>query len=707
MDNFCGKRLDGRYEISEIIGVGGMAVVYKAYDNIDDRIVAIKILKDEYLTNEEFKRRFKNESKAIAVLSHPNIVRVYNVSFGDRLQYIVEEFVDGITLKEYIQQQGVINWKEAVHFTGQILAALQHAHDKGIVHQDIKPQNIMLLNDGTIKVTDFGIARFSRTDNNTTSENAIGSVHYISPEQARGEMTDDKADIYSVGVVLYEMITGQLPFQSDSAVSVALMQLQNDPVRPRELVPTLPLGLEQITMRAMQKNSADRYQSAAEMLMDINEFKRNPAVKFNYTYFIDKEPTRYVPASGVQSAAANETDSEEEMQKKSVNKTTAIMIGAVSGVVVLAIIIFAILSAVGGKKLVVPDFKTLNYYNDIENNSKYKDFEIEIKQVKNENFSEGTVVAQDPEANSKVKKGTKITLDVVTNNASVLLDESILNMTEEQAVSYLRNTLMLLPKVEYESRDDVEKGKIIRTEPAIGTQVPYASNVTIYVASDKKTVKVPSLVNMTLEEAEIALNAVNLGVGKVTEVPSELEKGRVVSQETDAEDLVPEGTKINFAISNGNKPDVTVNLTVKLLNTQKEGKVIIYVNNEPKLEKDRVFQDNSEKSYSVEGSGSDIPYSVVIDGVKVQDGKIDFNTGEITTNLYDALPDVKGKTEEEAKKMLSDAKFTNVKVEYKEDETATAGTVIAQTPESDGTTRCATNTEITITIAEAPTDPVD
>ena len=707
MDNFCGKRLDGRYEISEIIGVGGMAVVYKAYDNIDDRIVAIKILKDEYLTNEEFKRRFKNESKAIAVLSHPNIVRVYNVSFGDRLQYIVEEFVDGITLKEYIQQQGVINWKEAVHFTGQILAALQHAHDKGIVHQDIKPQNIMLLNDGTIKVTDFGIARFSRTDNNTTSENAIGSVHYISPEQARGEMTDDKADIYSVGVVLYEMITGQLPFQSDSAVSVALMQLQNDPVRPRELVPTLPLGLEQITMRAMQKNSADRYQSAAEMLMDINEFKRNPAVKFNYTYFIDKEPTRYVPASGVQSAAANEADSEEELQKKSVNKTTAIMIGAVSGVVVLAIIIFAILSAVGGKKLVVPDFKTLNYYNDIENNSKYKDFEIEIKQVKNENFSDGTVVAQDPEANSKVKKGTKITLDVVTNNASVLLDESILNMTEEQAVSYLRNTLMLLPKVEYESRDDVEKGKIIRTEPAIGTQVPYASNVTIYVASDKKTVKVPSLVNMTLEEAEIALNAVNLGVGKVTEVPSELEKGRVVSQETDAEDLVPEGTKINFAISNGNKPDVTVNLTVKLLNTQKEGKVIIYVNNEPKLEKDRVFQDNSEKSYSVEGSGSDIPYSVVIDGVKVQDGKIDFNTGEITTNLYDALPDVKGKTEEEAKKMLSDAKFTNVKVEYKEDETATAGTVIAQTPESDGTTRCATNTEITITIAEAPTDPVD
>ncbi len=707
MDNFCGKRLDGRYEIREIIGVGGMAVVYKAYDNIDDRIVAIKILKDEYLTNEDFKRRFKNESKAIAVLSHPNIVRVYNVSFGDRLQYIVMEYVDGITLKEYIQQQGVIDWKEAVHFTSQILAALQHAHDKGIVHQDIKPQNIMLLHDGTIKVADFGIARFSRTDNNTTSENAIGSVHYISPEQARGEMTDDKADIYSVGVVLYEMITGQLPFQSDSAVSVALMQLQNDPTRPRELVPTLPLGLEQITMRAMQKNPVDRYHSAAEMLMDINEFKRNPAVKFNYTYFVDKEPTRYVQPSGNVSSApvistADTAVSEEEAQKKSVNKTTAIMIGAISGVVVLAIIIVAILSAVGNKKLVVPDFKNLNYYNDIENNSEYKDFKFEVTPVQNENFSEGTVVSQDPDANVKVKKGTTITLEVVTNNANVLLDESILNMTEEQAVNYLRNTLMLFPKVEYEVREDMDAGKIIRTVPEIGSNVPYASNVTVYVSSNKKTVKVPKLENMTLDEAKIALEALGLQVGKVDEVPSEKEQGRVVSQEIEVDSMVPEGTKINFAVSNGNKPNVSVNITVKLLNTQKEGKIIIYVNNEPKFEKERVLQDNSEKTYSVEGTGSDVPYSVIIDGVKVQDGKIDFNTGAVTATLYDTIPDVKGKTEQEARNILSGAKFTNVKVDYREDATAAPGTVIEQTPASDGTTRYAANTEITIVIAEKP-----
>ncbi|MBO5797977.1 MAG: serine/threonine protein kinase, partial [Clostridia bacterium] len=269
MDKYIGKRLDGRYEIKEIIGVGGMAYVYKAYDNIDDRVVAVKILKEEFLTNEEFTRRFKNESKAIAILSHPNIVRVYDVSFGERLQYIVMEYVDGITLKEYIDQKKDIPWKEAVHFTVQVLRALQHAHDKGIVHRDIKPQNIMLLADGTIKVTDFGIAQFSRNDIRPDGGQAIGSVHYISPEQASGNITDEKADIYSLGVMLYEMLTGKLPFDADNAVSVAIMQLQSQPDKPRDINPGIPEGLEEITIKAMQKDPSKRYQSAAEMLYDI------------------------------------------------------------------------------------------------------------------------------------------------------------------------------------------------------------------------------------------------------------------------------------------------------------------------------------------------------------------------------------------------------------------------------------------------------
>lgn len=270
MDKFVGKRLDGRYEIQEIVGVGGMSVVYKAHDEIDDRTVAIKVLKEELLESEEFRRRFKNESKAIAVMDHPNIVKVYDVGLGDRVQYIVEEYIDGITLKEYIEQQGVLPWKDALYFATQILCALQHAHDKGIVHRDIKPQNIMLLKDGTIKVTDFGIARFARSEQRTMTDKAIGSVHYISPEQAKGEATDAKSDLYSVGVLLYEMLTGKLPFDADSAVSVAIMQLQNEPIKPSSLNPDIPEGLEEITLRAMQKNPAERYQSAAEMLSDID-----------------------------------------------------------------------------------------------------------------------------------------------------------------------------------------------------------------------------------------------------------------------------------------------------------------------------------------------------------------------------------------------------------------------------------------------------
>jgi serine/threonine-protein kinase len=289
MDKYLGKKLEGRYEILEIIGIGGMANVYRARDLIEDRTVAVKILRDEYLTNEEFLRRFRNESKAISVLSHPNIVKVYDVCFSDKMQSIVMEYVDGITLKEYIEQQGVLRWKDAVHFVVQILRALQHAHEKGIVHRDIKPQNIMLLSDGTIKVTDFGIARFSRSETRTLTDKAIGSVHYISPEQASGEATDEKADLYSVGVMLYEMLTGRLPFEADSPVSVALKQIQSQARRPRELNPSIPEGLEAITMRAMQKNPARRYGSAAEMLRDIDEFKRNPSIHFAYKYLDGEE----------------------------------------------------------------------------------------------------------------------------------------------------------------------------------------------------------------------------------------------------------------------------------------------------------------------------------------------------------------------------------------------------------------------------------
>lgn len=265
MDKNIGKKLDGRYEITELIGIGGMADVYKAVDLVENRTVAVKILKNEFADNDDFVRRFRNESKAIAVLSHPNIVRIYDVGFSDRIQFIVMEYIDGITLKEFMEQQGVLKWKDSVHFIIQILRALQHAHDRGIVHRDIKPQNIMLFPDGTIKVMDFGIARFAREEGKTISDKAIGSVHYISPEQARGDITDEKSDIYSVGVMLYEMLTGVKPFDADTPIAVALMHMQNNPKPPRAINNTIPEGLESIVMRAMQRDASKRYQSASEI----------------------------------------------------------------------------------------------------------------------------------------------------------------------------------------------------------------------------------------------------------------------------------------------------------------------------------------------------------------------------------------------------------------------------------------------------------
>lgn len=703
MDNFCGKRLDGRYEIREIIGVGGMAVVYKAYDNIDDRIVAIKILKDEYLSNEDFKRRFKNESKAIAVLSHPNIVRVYNVSFGDRLQYIVMEYVDGITLKEYIEQQGVINWKEAVHFTGQILAALQHAHDKGIVHQDIKPQNIMLLQDGTIKVTDFGIARFSRMDSNTTSENAIGSVHYISPEQARGEMTDDKADIYSVGVVMYEMLTGTLPFQSDNAVSVALMQLQQDPKKPREIVPTLPLGLEQITIRAMQKNPNDRYRSSAEMLMDINEFKRNPSIKFNYTYFVDREPTKYVKGDSeqVRSQLNNVDDGTEE--KKTINKTTAIMLGAIAGVIVLALVIAGILGIMNNRKIEVPNFVNMNYYTQIENNSEFDDFEFEFKYDETSTLEDGTVLEQKPEASEKVKKGSKITLTIVQKDG-VTIDASIIGMSEENAKNYFISR-GVIPTVIPEYSETVEPGFVVRTDPQVGGTVKVGGQVTIYIATDKQeTVKVPTLVGCSKEAAEQLLKASDLEIGTITEVDSDLEKGVVVSQSIEKDTSVPIGTKIDIEISNGIPSESSVDIVVTLPSTKETGTLKIYINSELYYTSGELYLDGANKTYTLKGKGANNSYRVIVGDTVIQEGKVDFTkVPAVITDVKNndgsqVLTSVVGETKDSAVAKLNAAGFKNIRIIEVEDATP-AGTVISQTPSGDGVTKYPVSQEIVLTVS--------
>lgn len=642
MDNYVGKRLDGRYEIREIVGVGGMAVVYKAYDNIDDRLVSIKVLKDEFLANEEFRRRFKNESKAIAVLSHPNIVKVYDVSFGDKLQYIVMEYVEGITLKEYIEQQKVIAWKDAVHFTEQILRALQHAHDKGIVHRDIKPQNIMLLDDGTIKVTDFGIARFNRTETRTMTANAIGSVHYISPEQARGEYTDDKADIYSVGVVLYEMITGRVPFESDSAVSVALMQVQEDAVPPRKLNASIPAGLEQITLHAMEKSTKNRYQSSAEMILDLEDLIHDPSIRFDYMsadngYYVDKDPTIFVPKdafnAGVHDAKTAEEDEEPETKKKKskpiaepdVKKSVFAGLGIALAIIAVLGLLYMIFftNVFKGERIEVPQFVGLDYIEDIQGNSDYDDFRIEVNYVTSTTGQDNEVIKQDPESGSMVKQGARITLEVVTSGAVEDIPE-VAGKTFDEAKTILeeKGFKNIVEEMVYDK--SAELGKVIKTNPAEGTKVSTAETITVFVSSDtsdEQTV-VPVITGMSSAEAKMLLQSSDLKLGDVQEVDSNQPKGYVIEQGIKADTKVAKGTTIDVIISNGTAKG---NLRFRLpeLDSSTES-MSIYINHE-QVKTANVLCDGAYYSTAVSASGSDVPVEVRINNQSYYTATWDFS----------------------------------------------------------------------------------
>lgn len=518
MDKYLGKKLGGRYEINKLIGVGGMSYVYKAYDTIDDRVVSVKILKEEFLHNEEFTRRFKNESKAIAILSHPNIVRVYDVNFDERLQYIVMEYIDGITLKEYIDQQNEVRWRETVHFTVQILRALQHAHDKGIIHRDIKPQNIMLLPDGTIKVTDFGIARLSRSELRppVAGEKAIGSVHYISPEQAKGELTDERADLYSVGVMMYEMLTGKLPFEADNAVSVAIMQLQTEAKRPRKINEDIPEGLEEITMKAMQKETALRYQSAAEMLSDIDEFKKNPSIRFEYQYFAE-EPTRFVDAiARIKGEEPEEEEFEEDDEKE--GAPILAILAAVAGAILLVALIFGGIAAynkiAGGSAsrntVEVGNFIGKHYASELANNAEFLNtYNLEFTYENSTEYGEGYVLQQSPKAGDRIKLKGTLTLCISTGEKLTQVPE----VTKGEHVDMVRARLEqagLVVRIVEEYSTEHKENTVIKTVPEFPNRVPSGSEVQVFVSLGEEKpepVAIPNIQNIALTDALNRLTA--------------------------------------------------------------------------------------------------------------------------------------------------------------------------------------------------------
>ena len=570
MDKYIGKRLDGRYEIHELLGVGGMAYVYKAYDNIEKRWVAIKILKEELAGNSDFLRRFRNESKAIAVLSHPNIVKVYDVSFGDRIQYIVMEYIDGITLKQYIEQQGEIKWREALYFTVQILRALQHAHEKGIIHRDIKPQNIMLLEDGTIKVTDFGIARFSQAETQTMTDKAIGSVHYIAPEQARGGYINDKADIYSVGVMLYEMLTGQLPFVADNAVSVAIMQMQAEPTPPSRINPYIPKGLEEITRHAMEKNPAQRFPSAADMLEDVERFRRNPEIVFHYGEQVDRA---YAGTSAdiygnVQQNAApqkyndNYEYEEEYVRSKNGARASNIIKGIVAAVIVVALVVGGIFgwryfqnlmasTNTTSDEIVLPKFVGMIYASDIEGNSEYADLTFEITYGNVPSKQPGEVLRQTPAAGMTVKKGKTVSL-TVNGEAEQVVVEDVKGYKQQDAYDALK-ALNLSPKIQAVADDDTAVGYVVKTDPAAGSTVSTGTAVTIYVSSGPSTESavIPNIVGYQYSTAKEELEAAGFVVTTEYDDESDKDENTVLSVSPNEGEKAKKGSVVTVTVSSG------------------------------------------------------------------------------------------------------------------------------------------------------------
>lgn len=563
MDNYVGKRLDGRYEVQEIIGVGGMSVVYKAYDNVDDRTVAVKILKEEFLNNEEFKRRFKNESKAIALLSHENIVKVYDVNFGEKLQYIVMEYIDGITLKEYINKQNSISWNDALFFMTQILRAVQHAHDKGIVHRDIKPQNIILLPNGNIKVTDFGIARFSRSDTKTLTEQAIGSVHYIAPEQAKGEATDEKADIYSIGVVLYEMLAGKVPFDSENAVSVALMQVQANAQKLTQINPDIPKGLEQICVHAMQKNPRDRYQTATEMLLDIEEIIKNPNTTFNYSNNNETfTETVIEPSYDVQDEYDEVIDPQEDASRK--RKTIAAVV--ISVIVLIGVIIGVVIMFTSGmntKSQKLESFVGFSY-DELQSDTSY-DYQFVAEYRKTNDQEPGIIISQSPEAGSRVTKGSTVTLIVATSEKDISVT-NVYGLSLELAQETLRQDGLTVFKTMKVSSESVEEGKVVYTDPKAGTIVSAEQEITIFISDGPstttvETIQVPDVTGLTQSGAKAFLEKYGFKNVTFTTQDSVLKKGIVISQSPGAGTSVKETDTIKVIISTGETTTAPKNVT--------------------------------------------------------------------------------------------------------------------------------------------------
>ena len=574
MDRYIGRLLDNRYEILEVIGIGGMAVVYKARCHRLNRLVAIKILKDDYCQDDEFRNRFHAESQAVAMLGHPNIVSVYDVSTTGGADYIVMELIEGISLKQYMEKKGVLNWKETLHFGMQIAKALEHAHSRGVVHRDIKPHNIMVLKNGSVKVADFGIARLMSKGNTLTKE-ALGSVHYISPEQAKGGRVDNRSDLYSLGVVMYEMMAGRPPYDGESPVAVAIQHINGGAPMPSTLNPNIPGGLEQIIMKAMSLDPNNRYATAAQMLGDMEEFRKNPGILFDYflgnaanlhilpsvqqperskvskapaerrTSPRENAPARRTAAPVQRETAPAHRESgneqrrrqrQEELEEQR-SRASTIAIVACSVVAVVAIIIFLV-TLLGGGFATKPSYVALpnlvgEYYDSVAN---LENFELVLQEKQySDSYEKDQIINQVPEfEGQQVVIGTKIYVTVSSGpEPQVKKMEDLVDLDVEQAKSFLDSQeLDLQYLIRKEPSDTIEVGRVTRTDPVKETVLENGQTVTLWVSEgpDVETAKMPNVLGRDIELAISVLNAAGFKNIETTEVESEKTKGVVITQ---------------------------------------------------------------------------------------------------------------------------------------------------------------------------------
>lgn len=601
-----GTMLSGRYEVLKRVGSGGMADVYMAKDHKLNRNVAVKVLKSEYVEDEKFLKKFETEAQAVARLSHPNIVNIYDVGMEDGINYIVMELAEGITLKEYIRKKGYLSPKETVEISTQIASAISHAHKNHIIHRDIKPQNILVSDTGIIKVTDFGIAKATSSNTVTSTATAMGSVHYISPEQAKGRFCDEKSDIYSLGITMYEMVTGHVPFDHENGVTIALMHLQNEITPPSQIRDGIPDSLEKIILKCTMKKPEERYQTADDLIADLRLVFEDtsggyvgvvPAIDDSPTIMIDQnELTQRINTpkkdqkiqqeeplkDEEQNAYLDEDDEEESGMNSKIEKLVIVLAAVVGAIILISIIVFVVKSSgvfKSGKSTTTTSIGTTAESNDTESKKYTVDnyigmslsaarekidgkFKIKVEEEYSADYAKGLVIRQDPESDTELEEGKTLTLVVSkgTRTEDKVSVPEVVGKMESSAKSELEAAgLKVSVKTKYST--DVAKGKVISQSPGNGNQVTKNSTVVITVSQGEKPetmVRVPNLRYFTESGARSELKNSNLVLGSVlTEYSDSVEKGLVIRQTVSSGSKVKEGTAVGIYVSLGPRQTAT------------------------------------------------------------------------------------------------------------------------------------------------------